>query len=585
MSVGPAGRGDGARAVLAALGDLRIALEQTRLPLGIEGAKEARHQRSHVLHQLEDYVLPRYEQLGAPLLAVLGGSTGAGKSTLLNGMLREHLAASSPVRPTTRRPLLIHHPDDEGWFVGTRILPKLARVRVAPGAGPTPVQETGADEVEIRASDRLPRGLALLDAPDIDSVVDENRALARQLLAAADLWVFVTTAARYADAVPWELLREAADRKIVVAVVLDRVPPGVGVEVRADLAARLEAEGLQRAPLFSISETEMDEDGLLPEADVSQLMNWLHGIAHDAGSRAAVARQTLGGAVDLALNAALDVADGAADQTEHAGRLGATVEDAYAAAGRRIAEATEDGAMLRGEVLARWQEFVGTGEFFRSIESQVGRIRDRIGAFFRGRPAPTAPVEEAIEDGLLTLLVTEVERASAQVEFDWRAQPGTRELLGDALGRLLPTDVLRERAARAVRDWQSDLLTMIREQGEGKRMTARVLSFGVSGLGVALMIVIFASTAGLTGAEVAVAGGTAVVAQRLLEAVFGEDEVRRMSEQAREDLNNRFGALLAEHARGWWEALGALELDESAAADLQDVVQRVHHARRTEVGR
>ena len=39
----------------------------------------------------------------------------------------------------------------------------------------------------------------MLDAPDIDSVV-QNRQLASQLLAAADLWLFVTSAARYADA-------------------------------------------------------------------------------------------------------------------------------------------------------------------------------------------------------------------------------------------------------------------------------------------------------------------------------------------------------------------------------------------------
>ena len=34
----------------------------------------------------------------------------------------------------------------------------------------------------------------------------------RQLLAAADLWLFVTSAARYADQVPWDFLRKAAER-------------------------------------------------------------------------------------------------------------------------------------------------------------------------------------------------------------------------------------------------------------------------------------------------------------------------------------------------------------------------------------
>ena len=43
------------------------------------------------------------------------------------------------------------------------------------------------------------------------------------------------------------------------------------------------------------------------------------------------------------------------------------------------------------------------------------------------------------------------------------------------------------------------------------------------------MVVIFASTAGLTGAEVGVAGGTAVVGQKILEAVFGDQAVRRLA--------------------------------------------------------
>ena len=75
-----------------------------------------------------------------------------------------------------------------------------------------------------RATAALPAGLALLDSPDIDSVAAENRALAAQLLAAADFWLFVTTAARYADAVPWELLHAARDRGTALAVVLNRVP-------------------------------------------------------------------------------------------------------------------------------------------------------------------------------------------------------------------------------------------------------------------------------------------------------------------------------------------------------------------------
>ena len=51
--------------------------------------------------------------------------------------------------------------------------------------------------------------MGLLDAPDLDSVSQTNREMAGMLMAAADLWFFVTTAARYADAVPWAALRAA----------------------------------------------------------------------------------------------------------------------------------------------------------------------------------------------------------------------------------------------------------------------------------------------------------------------------------------------------------------------------------------
>ena len=55
----------------------------------------------------------------------------------------------------------------------------------------------------------------------------------------------------------------------------------------------------------------------------------------------------------------------------------------------------------------------------------------------------------------------------------------------------------------------------------------------------------FASTAGLTGGEVAIAGGSAVLGQKLLETIFGEDTVRRMVADARADLNERLGELFA----------------------------------------
>ena len=85
----------------------------------------------------------------------------------------------------------------------------------------------------------------------------------------------------------------------------------------------------------------------------------------------------------------------------------------------------------------------------------------------------------------------------------------------------------------------SGVLELVRTEGADKRSTARFLAFGVNGLSVALMIVVFAHTAGVTGAEVGIAGGSAVLGQKLLEAVFGDQAVRTLAERAAADLHER----------------------------------------------
>lgn len=565
----------------AVLGELRHDLSELVFPLGMASAVDGRETRADVLHQLDDYMLPRYASIEAPLLAVIGGSTGAGKSTIINSIVRQHIASASAIRPTTRRPLLIHNPGDTGWFDDDRVLPGLARVSGQDSFDSTVNSESipGDDinEIGLRAIPSVPEGLALLDSPDIDSVVAENRQLAAQLLAAADLWIFVTTAARYADAIPWALLDEAADRNIVVAVVLNRVPAGVGAEVRSDLSARMAQRGLDLAPLFVISEQEFDSDGFISEADIAPLRGWLEGITHDSAARGAVVRQTLGGAVDALGDSLETVRASYSDQIDGAGALRWDVDQAFDAAMSRFETQIQDGTLLRGEVLARWQDVVGTGEWARRLESGVSRLRDRLTGFFTAKPVETDNVEVAIEEGLHTLLVGETERAIGQTRDAWE-RFGTSDVL-DVRESLRSPEERRDRAGSAVREWQNALLDMIRQEGASKKSTARALAFGVNAIGVALIIVIFASTGGLLGGEVAVAGGTAVVAQRLLEAVFGDDAVRRMARQARDDLAQRAKEFMHEDKQVFIRELAELGVDRSHLHRLEDRMNELRERR------
>jgi hypothetical protein len=576
--------GSGDAPLLRAVLSLRQAVEALTLPLEVEGVTEARAQRTALLDQLDDYVLPRLRSLDAPLLAVVGGSTGAGKSTLVNSLLEQAVTRSGVLRPTTRSPVLVHHPDDVGWFTGQRILPGLARLTGggpddeapaddarsgsghpagAPTSGPhatvTLQKDTSTLQGEERitrmrlvASSALPAGLAVLDAPDIDSVVSANRALAQQLLAAADLWLFVTTAARYADAVPWDLLTGAAERGASVAVVLDRVPPEARDEVRTHLASMLRERGLRSSPLFVIPESTTDADGLLAPEVVRPVRSWLVTLARDAAARQVVVRRTLTGALASLRPRTEALLDAAEAQDDALGGLRLGVETAYAQALRRIEEGLSDGTLLRGEVLARWQELIGTGELLRSLEQHVGRIRDRVVAALRGRPAPEEELGEALQSGAEALVTAQARAAADDAVLRWRAVSGGPALAAAHPELARPAPGVEDRVARTVRDWQGYVLELVRSEGSDRRTTARVLSFGVNGLGVLLMLVVFSHTAGLTGAEVGIAGGTAVVAQRVLEAVFGDQAVRTLAAKARKDLIRRAHEVLG-HDRARFE--------------------------------
>ncbi|BCW40969.1 ABC transporter [Arthrobacter sp. StoSoilB3] len=541
-----------AAAAVETLEAARAGLAATTLPLAVPEVQEARQWIRESLAQLDDYIIPRYRSLDAPLLAVVGGSTGAGKSTLVNALVGFPVTRSGAIRPTTRQPILLHHPNDAEWFEGQRILPNLQRIRGTVSSVPVPANQAGAapdaqaiTSLVLLGHPAVAQGIALLDAPDVDSISDDNRRLAGQLLAAADLWIFVTTANRYADAVPWRLLLDAASRDITVAVVLDRVPPAAEDEVRTDLQAMLDRQGLGEAKLFVVPESALDGLGMLPAGAVEPLRLWLGALAANAAGRAEVARRTLNGAVKAVSLRLEAVAVATAAQDAAARDLEGSCSEEYGHALTRILEATKDGALLRGEVLARWQDFMGTGEFFRALEQNIGRMRDRMGAFFRGEPAPAVKVETAIETGLQAVILDEAATAAENVDRRWRADPAGRQLLGhdDLSGTSEGFDA---KAAAAIRTWQEGLMEMIRTQGQGKRTQARWLSFGVNGLGAALMVVVFSMTAGLSGLEIGIAGGTAVVGQKLLEAVFGEDAVRRLAQQARQDLHTQCQRLLDE---------------------------------------
>ncbi|PSK96646.1 dynamin family protein [Haloactinopolyspora alba] len=533
-----------------ALAALRGRLASTRFPLESGDVADARRARGQALAQLDDYILPRLDRQDAPLLAVVGGSTGAGKSTLVNTLVGRPVTETGVRRPTTRSPVLIHHPDDAEWFDEQHVLSDLPRVEIHDRAG-------GA--LRVVADDGVPAGVALLDAPDIDSVVAENRALATQLVEAADLWMFVTTAARYSDAVPWDLLAAAAARHAAVAVVLDRVAPEAVSEVRGHLASMLTRHGLGDAPLLVVEEGTPDGKGLLPAPAAATVRGWLHDLAADDTARTEIVLRTLGGAVGEVLRRVGELADASDRQREVRAALESDVARAYGSARTRVDDAASDGSLVRGEALARWREYVGT-------VARAGRgegLRGRAVSFLRGRPQPALDVGEALEHALAALVVDEAEQAATQADHRWRENPAGAALLGDddlsRVGR-----GFSDRAAEAVRAWRRAVLELVRSAGVHD---VQARPHGVEGVALALTIAAVSPDS---------ADGAAAVARRILSSVVDDETLRRLAAQARSDLSTRVEAVLVADSARFTDRLADLPIE--AGDGLRSVVTTVELA-------
>ncbi|OII65258.1 ATP-binding protein [Streptomyces sp. CC53] len=346
--------------LLDALSALRDSVAAVRLPLPLPGAPGARRTRSELLAQLDDYVVPRLQHPEAPLLAVIGGSTGAGKSTLVNSLVGRRVSEAGVLRPTTRTPVLVCHPDDRDWFAHPRVLPHLTRVW---GPGPadrdTPDDEPGGCRtLRVEQSDTLTPGLALLDAPDIDSLVVESRELAARLICAADVWVMVTTASRYADAVPWHLLRTAKEYDATLVTVLDRVPHQVITDVARQYGALLTRAGLGDVPRFTIPELPESAGGghgLLPDTAVAPLRAWLTHRAQDPAARQQAVGRTARGVIDSLRARVPELAAAVAAQCAAAVRLTSAVENAYERERDRVRSELRRGAVLAGDARTRWR--------------------------------------------------------------------------------------------------------------------------------------------------------------------------------------------------------------------------------------
>ena len=538
-----------------------LALRASTAPVA-DRAEAAERLRRHVV----EYVLPRAADADAPLVVVILGSTGSGKSSLLNALVGARVSESGVLRPTTRRPVAVAHPDDASGFA---LLPGL----------------TARDTVELRTLPDARRGLVLVDAPDFDSVELANRALAVELLELADLVIFVSTATRYADQVPWEILARAQQRGVPLLMVLNRLPPEADEadSVIADYRRLLErgnfadAGAFGRLEVVPVSEGALDaERDALDAGAIAPIREALDRLVVNDAERRELARRSLVAALEGIPAAIAEMASQVEDEEASARSLLLVADGAYREHRVALGEELGRGTFMRAEVLRQWQEFVGAGQVARFLAQGMGKLVASVRSLLQpGPPAPSIEVREAAFADLVALTVQHADAAARKVSSVWMEDLYGQRALAANPGLWGVSPGLGERLSTALEAWALEIGEEIRKLGEQRKGWAQAASIGVNALGTSAVLAVFVHTGGLTGAEVGITAATAVVNQKLLEAVFGEANVAAFVGRAREALgrilDEAFAAERARHDR----ALGAGVAGTEGLADrLRELARR-----------
>jgi len=511
-------------------------------------------------------VLPRLADIDAPLLVLILGPTGAGKSSLLNTIAGAEVSKAGVLRPTTKDAVLYRSESDSKRILASGRLAAIAKERLRLAAVPATAD-----------------GVAVIDAPDIDSVERDNRELADVLVEISDLCVFVTTATRYADLVPWEVLHRVRERGLPLVVVLNRVPAdeedrrAVVADAKRLLSETDTPDKKQPVELIAIDEGDVDPrvNGLAREK-ARPLLERIARLAAEADERRDVATRALAGSLRGLAPLAHSIADDLEHEAIDADALRRIAATTYAEELASLARAMQAGLMLREEVLRRWNDFVGADQVARFISSGIGRLRAILITAFRGTPAaPVTVVEAEMTTTLEALALRHATDAARRTSIAWSERSEAAALVAANHALWSASEGFGSAVREGLGAWMGAIVDDVRAHAGRKRAVAQVAALGVNAVAVAVMLGVFAYTAGLTGAEVGIAAGTAFLNQKLLEAIFGEGAMGELISKARARLLTLLSSLF-EDERARFDALApAPGPMRELAAELRAAVEGI----------
>ncbi len=541
------------RADLDRLGDL---LAGAGFDLAGAEAESRRRLRDELVGTIRSYLIPRLGEPQAPLLVVVAGPTGSGKSTLVNSLAGAEVSRPGPLRPTTRQPVVWCHTGQADRY-----------------------DLLGGVSCKVQPEDHpLLVDLTIVDTPDIDSYVAEHRQVTSEVLRHADVAVFLTTAQRYADAVPWEVLGEIDRRGSLVVHVINRLNRRASGAV-SDYSALLRAHGVGAETIFTIQEQRVRGDaGLLPAKSIRRLSEHLTVLAAD---RDTALNGVTAGAVGYIVAGARRVAEELRKQDLERRRLAEVVGGAYGDAFVELRSELDRGTLIRAEVVERWSERVGTSDLSRWVRGSASWLKSMADRLMGTSAATVRAIEREARSELGAAVGTRLDRAARSVARGWDVEQAGRALLSADL--TVTSEPAQAEAEAAIDRWLAGLTRIVQDEAPSRFRAARLASTGVNAAAVATILAIFASTGGLTGAEMGVAAGAAAAQQGLLEHMLGKAAAGSLAGRARDTLLESVRRVFDEEAARFQRVLDAasdpVELAESieeASATVETSSEEFH---------
>jgi hypothetical protein len=526
--------------------------EEPDSPTAPKGPRQrARELRDHV----RGYLIPRARDLDAPLLVAIVGPTGAGKSSVLNTIAGSAISPTGVLRPTTRELVVVGTDADIGRL-----------------AEDGPLSSIDEGRLELHTLATLP-DVVIVDTPDVDSVEHENRALADRIVEAADLCIFVTTATRYADRVPWDVLGRARQRGLPVTIVINRLPPGEGGAddarvIREDMARLISDSGLRVLDVLTVREGAVDEAGTALSRDsLGPLLAQLATLSADEDARRELASSALAGAL-VGISPLVEAV--AVDLEREAAAIESLLDkarSAYAEQVRQMLHRLSTSPIVRAEIIRHWHSYVGADRITRLFSGGIGQVRGTLAALLGRTPAaPVDVVQQGVAEDIAAMVLSHAAEGARKAADGWKDDQEGAPLL-DAHPELWSSSDGLETATRSALDaWVASIADDVKERGASRRVAARVAAIGVNAMAVSVMLLVFTYTGGLTGVEVGIAGGTAVLSQKLLNAVFGEAAVQELLSRARQRIKATLTTLLDDERQRFDELLG----DSAKLRELAD---------------